>query len=261
MLTLIDDARVRETLHKIVTTLTANRALQDDLMQECLIHIWRAENQTPGHTRSWYLQNCRYHVLHWLSAGRSLDSLKRTNGDQRVSIDELDDCFPFDGYHTHGELLAEVCANDVISTLALELKPSEIAVLRGLADGMRLHEIAVKLKRSYPTVLSYRRKIARVAVKLGFYPAFRPIQRARRITVPGPSVMRENRRACSLRTRPREALLRTTTQNPAIEAGSCRARPCPGGNVPNPRGRTLLRSPLRKLRTAARINRGCYKRQ
>src|SRR6266508_5217964 len=171
MATLVEDARVREKLHRIVTVLTADRALQDDLMQECLIHIWRTENEKPGHTRSWYLQNCRYHLLHWLSSGRSLDSLKRNTSQHRVSIEELNNGLPFDDYHTNGELFEEVCAKDVVSTLALELRPCEIAVLRGLADGMRLHEIALQLKRTYPTVLSYRRKIARLAIKLGFFPA------------------------------------------------------------------------------------------
>ena len=55
--------------------------------------------------------------------------------------------------------------NDIVSTLARELRPREIVVLRGLAEGIRLLEIAVRLKRSYPTVLSYRRKIAKLAVK------------------------------------------------------------------------------------------------
>jgi len=165
MLTLVEDVRVRQSLEKIVASLTTDWALQDDLMQESLIHIWRAENEKPGHTRSWYLQNCRYHLLRWLNSGRSLDSLKRCKGDHRVSIDVLDDGLPLDGYHTNGELLAEVCANDIVSTLARELRPREIVVLRALAEGIRLREIAVRLKRSYPTVLSYRRKIARLAVK------------------------------------------------------------------------------------------------
>src|SRR5205814_2175091 len=115
--TLVEDTRVRQSLEKIVANLTADRALQDDLLQESLLHIWRMENHNPGHTRSWYLQSCRYHLLHWLSSGRSLDSFKRCKGDLRVSLDVLDDGLPFDGYHTNGELLAGVCADDIVFTL------------------------------------------------------------------------------------------------------------------------------------------------
>src|SRR6266404_7392408 len=216
MATLVEDARVRQTLHKIVTVLTADRVLQADLMQESLIHIWRTENAKPGQTRSWYLQNCRYHLLHWLSSGRSLDSLKRSNSGQRVSIHEWEDGRPLDEYHTNGELFEEVCAKDVLSTLALQLRPCEIAVLRCLADGMRLHEIALRLKRAYPTVLSYRRKIARLAIKLEFFPARRQIERAHRIPVARHQVMRDSRGACSFERAPR-FLPRTMTRIRVIE--------------------------------------------
>ena len=111
---LVEDPRVCEKLRRIVTTLTADRALQDDLMQESLIHMWRTENENPGHTQSWYLQNCRYHLRRWLSSGRSLDSFKRCKGDLRVSLDVLDDGLPFDGYHTNGELIAGGCADDIV---------------------------------------------------------------------------------------------------------------------------------------------------
>src|SRR5437762_13281932 len=147
MLKLVEDPRVRQSLEKIVANLTAERALHDDLMQESLIWLWRTENEKPGRTRSWYLQNCRFHLRHWLSSGRSVDSLKRCKGDQRVSIDVFHDGLPLDGYHTNGELFAEVCVNDIVSTLARQLKPCEIVVLTGLADGLRLREIAVRLKR------------------------------------------------------------------------------------------------------------------
>src|SRR6266550_8738311 len=94
---LIEDARICQTLRRIVTRVTPDRALQDDLMQECLIRLWRLESEAPGHTRSWYLQNCRFHLQHFLASGRSLDSLKRAQSDKRVTIDGVDDALPANG--------------------------------------------------------------------------------------------------------------------------------------------------------------------
>ena len=167
---LIEDATFCELLRRIVARFTADRVLQDDLMQECLIRIWRLEREEPGRTRSWYLQNCRFHVQHWLASGRSVDSLKRTNGDNRVTIDAVGDEIPVDGYHTNGEFFEVISANDLVSTLAGLLKPHESALLGGLADGLVLQDIALKLKLSYPTALKYRRKIAALTIKLGISP-------------------------------------------------------------------------------------------
>src|SRR5213592_4788601 len=167
---LIEDARICQTLRRIVTRVTPDRALQDDLMQECLLRLWRLETEEPGRTRSWYLQNCRFHLQHWLAAGRSVDSPKRANGDNRITLDGLNDELPVDWYHTNGELFEMVSARDIIATLALHLDPRESAVLGGLADGLVLHEIAVKLKLSYPTALKYRRRIAALTVRLGISP-------------------------------------------------------------------------------------------
>ena len=173
---LIEDTKFCELLRRIVTRFTADRVLQDDLMQECLIRIWRLESEEPGRTRSWYLQNCRFHLQHWLASGRSVDSPKRTNGDNRVTIDAVSDEVPVEGYHTNGEFFEGISANDLVATLAGFLKPHESALLGGLADGLVLQDIALKLKLSYPTALKYRRKIAALTIKLGISPPL-PYQR------------------------------------------------------------------------------------
>jgi len=167
---LFNDAGVCETLQKIVSKLTPDPALRDDLMQECLIRLWKLEKDEPGRTRSWYLQNCRFHLQHWLELGRSLDSPKRAGGDSRVTIDGINGELPAEWYHTNGELLELVSARDIVSTLSPHLKPSENAVLGALADGLVLNDIANKLKLSYPTVLKYRHKIAALSIKLGIPP-------------------------------------------------------------------------------------------
>ncbi|MCI0744865.1 MAG: hypothetical protein L0Y58_05600 [Verrucomicrobia subdivision 3 bacterium] len=156
-----------ESLRAIVAKLTDDEAVREDLMQECLIHLWRVEKKRPGKTRSWYLQSCRFHAQHVLASGRSVDSLKRSTGEKRVIIDNFSDALPCDDYHTNGELLEWVSARDMVSTLDLHLRGQEKALLRGLADGMIMREIASELKLSYPTALKYRRKIAATTARLG----------------------------------------------------------------------------------------------
>jgi DNA-directed RNA polymerase specialized sigma24 family protein len=161
---LMDEAGIRQKLRKIVNRLIADPALQEDLMQEGLLRLWKLEVELPGRTRSWYLQNCKFHLQHWLEMGRSLDSRKRVNGDRRVTLNGVDDellC------PTEDKLFEVVSARDIVSTLAHHLPPCERAVVGGLADGLGLQEIAVKLNLSYRTVLKYRRKIAALTIKLG----------------------------------------------------------------------------------------------
>jgi hypothetical protein len=88
---MVEDSLMRESLKQIVAGLTRDQVLRPDLMQECLIHLWKLESEKPGHTRSWYLQSCRFHVQHWLASGRSVDSLKRNGADNRTPIDGNDD--------------------------------------------------------------------------------------------------------------------------------------------------------------------------
>jgi DNA-directed RNA polymerase specialized sigma24 family protein len=164
---LVDDTLMHESLQQIVAVSTRDRGLHQDLMQECLIHLWRLESEKPGHTRSWYLQNCRFHVQHWLASGRSVDSLKRNNADKRIPIDGNDDEPALQEYLTGGDLFERVSFQDVVSTLGLRLKPRERRVLDGLVDGMVLREIASELRLSYPTALKCRRAIAGVITKLG----------------------------------------------------------------------------------------------
>ena len=167
---LIEDTKFCELLRRIIAQFTADRVLQDDLMQECLIRIWRLESEEPGRTRSWYLQNCRFHVQHWLASGRSVDSLKRHKGNNRATIDAVGDPTSVDGYHTNGEFFEVISANDLLATLAGFLTPHESALLGGLAEGLMLQDIALKLNLSYPTALKYRRKIAALLIKLGISP-------------------------------------------------------------------------------------------
>jgi DNA-directed RNA polymerase specialized sigma24 family protein len=163
---LFEDARMNESLRQVVAGFTRDSVLRKELFQECLVHLWRLEGSVPGKTKSWYVKSCKFHVQHWLALGRSLDSPKRANGHNRISINGILDDGNLDDYHTDGESFGLISARDLIATLALHLKPRERAVLYGLAEGLGLREIAAKQRLSYPTTLKYRRRIAALVTKL-----------------------------------------------------------------------------------------------
>ena len=164
---LLEDDKIVESLRGIVSRFSIDPNSRQDLLQECMVCLWRAETQTPGRTLSWYLQRCRFHVQHWLVLGRSLDSPKRARGGNRISIEGKDEEPELAEHHTNGEVIETVCVRDLVATLAKELRPNERFVLGGLAAGLTLREVASESRLSYPTALKYRRKIAALALKLG----------------------------------------------------------------------------------------------
>jgi DNA-directed RNA polymerase specialized sigma24 family protein len=156
----VDEVSTRESLARMVRIMTANGALQDDLLQEALIHLWLTEVGRPGQTRSWYLQSCKYHLLHYLAAGRSVDSGKRRAG-QLQFVDVTDSANEGSTDLDSGDsVLGCVSARDIIALLWPHLKPQERAVLECFADGLRLREIGRKLGVSHTLVVRHRRKIA-----------------------------------------------------------------------------------------------------
>jgi DNA-binding NarL/FixJ family response regulator len=67
-------------------------------------------------------------------------------------------------------LLPTVCANDILELLLPKLNQREREILRFLAEGMELGDIARKLRVTRQAVSKQRRKIALVAAKLGITP-------------------------------------------------------------------------------------------
>src|SRR5260370_7645471 len=89
----VDELSTRDSLVRMVRRMTANLALREDLLQEALIHLWLTEARRPSQTKSWYLQSCKYHLLHYLASGRSVDSGKRRAGQLHL----FDDFYSLDG--------------------------------------------------------------------------------------------------------------------------------------------------------------------
>src|SRR6266481_3615708 len=118
---LIDEGQTRDLLRQIIAGFTRDSQLQQDLFQECLLHLWKLERSRPGRTRSWYLQGCRFHLQHCLVSGRSLDSLKRANGGNRIAIDGDDQQPALQEHHTNGELFEAVSFADLVWTLKREI--------------------------------------------------------------------------------------------------------------------------------------------
>jgi len=167
---LIDDPRTRELLSRIVCRFTADPVLREDFMQEALIHLWLLEERRPAQRPSWYLQSCKFHLQNFITAGRSVDSLKRKRG--TVSLSEDDDRIEelissLDGDST---TFALVSARDLITSLSCRLSPFERSILGYLGEGLRAREIAVRLNVTHPTVIKYRRRIAALAIRLGVAP-------------------------------------------------------------------------------------------
>jgi RNA polymerase sigma factor (sigma-70 family) len=163
---LVNELSTRDSLVRMVRRLTGNRALREDLLQEALVHLWITEVSRAGQTRSWYLQSCKYHLLHYLAAGRSVDSAKRR--DRQLALAEHGDGpeYLVDDADSGDSVLDLVSARDIISLLSPQLNRQERAVLECFAEGLRLREIGRKLKMSHTMVIRHRKKIASLLSRL-----------------------------------------------------------------------------------------------
>jgi len=161
----VDEAPIRQSLARIIRKMTANGALREDLLQEALIHLWLTELARPAQTRSWYMQSCRYHLMHYLAAGRSVDSTKRRAGQLHFAEDS-EECDWLLNDDSGASVFGWVSARDIMSLLTPHLHAQERAVLECFADGLRVREIGRKLDISHTMVIRHRRKIASLLKRL-----------------------------------------------------------------------------------------------
>jgi DNA-directed RNA polymerase specialized sigma24 family protein len=170
---LVNELSTRDSLVRMVRRLTANRALREDLLQEALVHLWITEIARAGQTRSWYLQSCKYHLLHYLAAGRSVDSAKRRDHQMAPADNHDGPEYLVDDADSGESVYDLVSARDIISLLSPQLNLQEQAVLGCFAEGLRLREIGRKLKMSHTMVIRHRKKIASLLNRLDRSPAAR----------------------------------------------------------------------------------------
>ena len=165
---LFEDAGVQESLRGVVGRFASDPQMKEELLEECLVHLWQTETEKPGRTLSWYLQSCRFHLHHWFHLGRSLDSPKRSSAENRLPIEETEDSRLQFAILGDCQVSAMVSFNDLIATSLPYLTERERRVLNGLAVGLPLRAIADRFNISYPTALKCRSKIAEVITRLDF---------------------------------------------------------------------------------------------
>ena len=161
---IFEQRNTRGLLRGVVRRLTTERALEEDLIQEAIIHLWLREKEHPGQRQSWYIQSCRLHLQNFLRKGRSVDGGKRrhaaglpidpaTQDDLETRVDDA--------------LLSLVCARDLVAELGKWLTPVEKEILSLAHDGLSLREIGERLNLSHTSVLRHRRSIALLTRWLG----------------------------------------------------------------------------------------------
>ena len=166
---IFEQRNTRGVLRGVVRRLTTERVLEEDLIQEAIIHLWLREKECPGQTPSWYIQSCRLHLQNLLRKGRSVDGGKRrhTNGspvemevqeDLETSVDDT--------------LLSLVCARDLVAELGKWLTPAEKQILSLAHDGLSLREIGQRLNLSHTSILRHRRHIAALTRRLRVFVPF-----------------------------------------------------------------------------------------
>jgi RNA polymerase sigma factor (sigma-70 family) len=163
---LIEDSEIRARLSRMIWRLTPDFALRADLMQEALIRLWQIQIKEPAQSRSWYLQNCRFHLLHYLTSGRSVDSPKRRASQVCPSEEEEQGNDWMDQFESESTLLQEIEVRDILALLAKVLSPREMSILHWMAEGLGTREIARQLNISHPMVIKHRRKIASLAFSI-----------------------------------------------------------------------------------------------
>jgi RNA polymerase sigma factor (sigma-70 family) len=162
----VNEPTTRELLVRLTQSITRNSHLWDDLLQEAMIHLWMIERRRPGQTRSWYVQSCKFHLLHYLSCGRSIDSFKRRDCQIQLEVDSEHEITARELVDSGESVLSCVSARELVASLSRQLLPSEQAVLDCLADGLGPREIGRRLNISHTMVLKHRCKIASMLNRL-----------------------------------------------------------------------------------------------
>jgi RNA polymerase sigma factor (sigma-70 family) len=166
MAMIFEQRRTSGLLRGMVRRLTTERTLEEDLIQEAIIHLWLREKEHPGQCQSWYIQSCRLHLQNYLRKGRSVDGSKRRHA-ATLPITEVDQ--EYLEPRVDDSLLSLICARDLMAELSKWLTPSERHLLSLAHDGLSAREIGERLNLSHTSVIRHRRNIAALASRLRVY--------------------------------------------------------------------------------------------
>ena len=167
---LISQPTVLKVLRRMVARMDVNPDDHEDLMQEALLHLWAVQYQHPKQHLTWYLQNVKFHLHNLARRGRSLDSPPRNAARASFPANyEWREQWP-DTLELDDNMMSELIACDLAQVLKKKLDPIDRTILEALVKGLRVGEIAERLRVSHAFVTKHRHSIARVAMNLGVSP-------------------------------------------------------------------------------------------
>jgi len=164
-----------EPLHGLVHNLHVDPSLEEDLLQEAVVHYWCEQSRHPGCPSSWYRQSCFFHLQHLQAHGRSVDSPKHRHDrlpfpDQPESNDSLQG--PPEQPSRDELLFENIVARDLETALSAHLVAEvDRTILHDLADGFEVNEIAHNHGWCHQFVTKHRKKIQAAAIKWHIFSA------------------------------------------------------------------------------------------
>jgi DNA-directed RNA polymerase specialized sigma24 family protein len=173
----VDRGEVVGLLQRIAAKIGGGAGIEEDLLQEALVHLWKSELKHPGNTLSWHIQSCFFHLKNLSRCGRSIDSPRRhakrcgtVRNSEALPLDDTHAGAGMDSLECGCDVVGQVAAEDARATLSVHLAPRDQEILNSLLAGEGLRQIAVKLNVSHTDVIKHRRRIAACAVGLGLGP-------------------------------------------------------------------------------------------
>jgi DNA-directed RNA polymerase specialized sigma24 family protein len=139
---LIENLRMQRRLQRVVTQLSGDPDLRQELIQEAMIHLWRMEERDPGRDEAWYLRGCRFHLQNLLRQGRSVDSLRHVRARVCTREQKFDSFNLVELVDSNGSLRDEVGINDLMAELFKWLPRQEKDTLLCLIDGLSARQTA-----------------------------------------------------------------------------------------------------------------------
>jgi DNA-binding CsgD family transcriptional regulator len=120
------------------------------------------------------LHGRRFHLLHYLALGQSIDSPKRRASQVQPSSPDEDQDDLLDCFESADTVFADVSAREIVSALSKVLPAREMIILHWLSEGLSTREIATRLGISHSMVIKHRRKIAALTQKLSVARPMKP---------------------------------------------------------------------------------------
>ena len=172
---LFENTRVQNLIQALARKLVANLCLQEDLVQEGLLHLWQTESAHAGQTESWYIESCSFPMRDRLESGRSVDSHQRQHLQALPPAQDSGSDSP-DQLAWEASLGADdtfhscINAREAASLLLKTLSRLDRLILLLLHRGFGVNRIARRLHCSHDFIATRRANIRRLAIRLGISP-------------------------------------------------------------------------------------------